>query len=122
MLITEKISLGWLTEDSRYILVDDEADEYRGYESNTRTVIVDVQDLDNPLNHGEFYSQIGAIDHNLYVLGNHVYQANYRGGLRILDISNISTNQIEEIGYFDVYPDSNTNSFNGECFKLYYYS
>jgi len=112
---------GWLTEDSRYILVDDEADEYRGYESNTRTVIVDVQDLDNPLNHGEFYSQIGAIDHNLYVLGNHVYQANYRGGLRILDISNISTNQIEEIGYFDVYPDSNTNSFNGAWSNFPYF-
>ncbi|MEY4010215.1 MAG: undecaprenyl pyrophosphate synthetase, partial [Actinomycetota bacterium] len=30
----------------------------------------------------------GAIDHNLYVIGDKIYQANYLSGLRILDASN----------------------------------
>ena len=38
---------GWLTEDHRYLFVNDEQDE--GDEAKTRTLIFDVQELDDPV-------------------------------------------------------------------------
>ena len=40
-----------------------------------------------------------------------VYEANYSSGLRILDISDI--NNINEVGYFDTYPQNNNTSSKG---------
>ncbi|NNE32945.1 MAG: choice-of-anchor B family protein, partial [Winogradskyella sp.] len=50
-----------------------------------------------------------------YVLGNEYYLANYRAGLRILDISNISasTNSMTETHFLDTFPTSNSANFNG---------
>src|SRR5690606_41197173 len=39
---------GWFTEDQRYFLVDDELDEITGLTSNTRTIVFDHTDLDDP--------------------------------------------------------------------------
>ena len=41
--------------------------------------------------------------------------ASYRAGMRVLDISNIGSenNQLTEIGYFDSYPANNETAFNG---------
>ena len=36
-----------------------------------------------------FTNDTTAIDHNLYVKGDRVYQSNYRSGLRILDASGV---------------------------------
>ena len=38
---------------------------------------------------GVYSGQSSAIDHNLYIRGSRAYQANYRSGLRILDITNV---------------------------------
>ena len=38
---------GWFTEDLRYFIVGDELDEL-GIGTNTRTIIFDFSDLDNP--------------------------------------------------------------------------
>ena len=103
---------GWLTEDHRYFLLDDELDEQRNGH-NTHTYIWDVQDLDNPQLIGTYVSSLPNIDHNLYVKGDYAYLANYRAGLRIVDLANVSSGTLTEVAYFDVYPSSNSAQFNG---------
>lgn len=102
---------GWLTEDQVYFLLDDELDE-GNFGHNTRTYIVDVTDLDAP----QFRTWTGGIsasDHNQYVKGQFTYQANYRGGLRILDITDIANGNLTEVAYFDVVPGSDSSGFSG---------
>lgn len=103
---------GWLTEDQRYFLIDDELDESRNGH-NTRTYIVDVSDLDNPIVTGSYTAATPSIDHNQYIKGNYTYQANYRAGLRILDISDVANANLSEAAYFDIYPGSDSPNFNG---------
>jgi choice-of-anchor B domain-containing protein len=103
---------GWLTEDQAYFLLDDEADE-TGFGHNTRTYIWDLADLDNPLLIDNYTASTAAIDHNLYIKGNYAFQANYRAGLRILDIQDIANGNLFEEAYFDIYPSSDSASFNG---------
>ncbi len=103
---------GWLTEDQRYFLLDDELDERRD-EINTRTYIWDVQDLDNPELIGNYTSALNSIDHNQYVKGNYTYQANYTGGMRILSLDNIAAGDLQEVAYFDTYPSGNFRDFDG---------
>jgi len=103
---------GWLTEDHRYFLSNDELDEY--YNGvNTTTFIWDVQDLNAPSLLGTFVSSTPAIDHNLYIKDNLCYQSNYRAGLRITSLDNIASGTLTEVGYFDVYPSSDAAAFNG---------
>ncbi|HXI19480.1 MAG TPA: choice-of-anchor B family protein, partial [Gemmatimonadales bacterium] len=93
---------GWLTEDQKYLYEDDELDEVEGLVTGTRTLIWDVSDLDNPVLAGEYSSQDHSSDHNLFVVGDTVYQANYRSGLRVLDIADRL--HPTQIGYFDTMP------------------
>ena len=103
---------GWFTEDQRYFIVGDEIDEINvGF--NTRTIIFDFEDLDNPSFHFEYEGPTEAIDHNGYVKGDKYYLSNYRAGMRVLDISQIGNENITEIGFFDTYPDSNSANFDG---------
>ncbi|MGH7572241.1 MAG: choice-of-anchor B family protein, partial [Gemmatimonadota bacterium] len=93
----------WLTEDHRYLLMDDELDELNGLVEHTRTLIWDVTDLDDPVLAEEFLNpNTTSIDHNQYVVGDKVYQSNYVAGLRVLDISDIENP--EEVGFFDTVP------------------
>ncbi|MDH3295303.1 MAG: choice-of-anchor B family protein [Acidimicrobiia bacterium] len=103
---------GWLTDDQRYFLLDDELDEQR-LDHTTRTRIFDLADLDNPVFIGAYDSAVAAIDHNQYVKGNFSYQANYRAGLRILDLTGIATGDLSEVGFFDVWPADDAAHFNG---------
>lgn len=103
---------GWFTEDMRYFILGDEVDEIE-IGNKTRTVIFDFEDLDNPLYHFDFLGQSNAIDHNGYVKDNIYYMANYRAGVRMLDISNIANSSITEVGYFDTYPANDGADFNG---------
>ncbi len=103
---------GWLTEDQAYLLLDDESDEL-SFGHNTRTFIWNVADLDAPQNSGSYLAPVPAIDHNLYIKGDFAYQANYRAGLRILDLSNIASGVLVENGFFDVYPASDSADFDG---------
>ncbi len=102
---------GWLTDDQRYFLIDDELDEGKGY--NTRTYVFDVADPAAPLHIGTHVGSNPAIDHNQYVVGNYTFQANYRSGLRILDISGVATASLSEVAYFDIYPADDQPEFNG---------
>lgn len=93
---------GWLTEDHRFFYLNDEGDEGSGITDATRTIIFDLTDLDEPVLSGMYLADNNAIDHNLYVKGNLMYQTNYLAGLRILDISD-PENPVE-IGSFDTVP------------------
>ena len=101
---------GWLTEDHRFLLVDDEGDE-RQLNRNTHTKIFDVEDLDAPIMAATYEHATGSIDHNLYIRGNLGYQANYTSGLRILDLRD-PLSPIE-VGYFDTTPVDSSVTFSG---------
>ena len=103
---------GWFTEDFKYFILGDELDELRKG-LNTRTVIFDFTDLDNPVHHFDYSGSSAAIDHNGYVKGDTYYLASYTAGVRMLDISNIEEKSITEVGYFDTYPDNDMAAFNG---------
>lgn len=93
---------GWLTEDQRYFMVNDEGDEVGGIVPRTRTLVFDVSDLDDPLMVKEFLGTTPASDHNLYIRGNYMYQSNYVAGLRVIDISDPL--EPVEVGYLDTLP------------------
>eukprot|EP00547_Thalassionema_nitzschioides_P016527 CAMPEP_0194241758 /NCGR_PEP_ID=MMETSP0158-20130606/7511_1 /TAXON_ID=33649 /ORGANISM="Thalassionema nitzschioides, Strain L26-B" /LENGTH=628 /DNA_ID=CAMNT_0038976709 /DNA_START=108 /DNA_END=1991 /DNA_ORIENTATION=+ len=103
---------GWLTEDHSYFIFNDELDEMRGG-FNTRTHVMDVRSLTNPTYTGYHEGRTAAIDHNLYVSGDLVYQANYRAGLNILRIVDVGNSEFEEVGFFDVWANSDSANFNG---------
>ncbi len=93
---------GWLTEDHAYFYMNDEGDEASGLVEGTRTIIWDVQDLEDPIVVGEYVSSNPAIDHNLFVAGDIMYQSNYDSGLRLFDVSD--PENIKPIGYLDTVP------------------
>ena len=93
---------GWLTEDHRYVYMNDELDEVSGLTEGTRTMIFDVQELDDPMLVGEYVSDNPAIDHNLFVRGTTMYQSNYDSGLRVFDVS--APESPEPIGFLDTVP------------------
>jgi len=103
---------GWLTEDHTAFVFNDELDEQRkGF--NTRTHVVDVKNLKNPKYTGFHNGRTKSIDHNLYIKGDYIHQANYRAGYNLLKIVDASKAEFEEKGYFDIYPASDSGNFNG---------
>ncbi|WP_034060729.1 choice-of-anchor B family protein [Lacinutrix jangbogonensis] len=113
---------GWFTDDQRYFILGDEIDEL-DFGNNSRTLVFDFLDLDLNTNMASIPANLmntylgptAAIDHNGYVKGNTFYLANYRAGLRVLDVSILtsSNNTNAEIGFFDTHPGSNSDDFNG---------
>lgn len=112
---------GWLTDDHQYYLMNDELDEQNN-NHNTRTYIWNVQDLDLPVFMGYYESTSGSIDHNNYVKGDTLYQANYQAGLRVLDISDVANTNLTEVGFFDVYPAGDAALFNGAWSNYPYFA
>jgi len=88
---------------------------------HTRSLIWDFADLENPILLGAFFSPEEAIDHNLYVLGNLVFESNYCAGLRVLDASNIANGELTQVGYFDVAPDCSIAEFFGSWSNYPYF-
>jgi choice-of-anchor B domain-containing protein len=103
---------GWLSEDHKYFVFGDETDE-TGFGFNTKTLVMDVQNLDSPFLAGSYFSPTKAIDHNLYIKDNVMFLANYRAGVRVLTIDDFSTASFTEIGFFDIYPSSDSANYNG---------
>jgi choice-of-anchor B domain-containing protein len=103
---------GWLTEDHRYFLLGDEQDEIN-IGINTRTIIFDFEDLDNPQLSFEYTGPTSATDHNGYVKGTKFYLSNNAAGIRVLDLSDISNGNITEEGYFDSYPMNSNSGYIG---------
>jgi len=105
---------GWFTDDQRYFILGDELDE-QNFGFNTKTLVFDFSDLDNPVLSSTYTGPTAAIDHNGYVKDNEYYLSNYTAGLRVLNIDNIaaSSNAMTEIGFFDTHPETDGASFNG---------
>ena len=103
---------GWVTEDQRYLLMDDEGDE-ANLGHNTRTRIFNIEDLDNPVYVGAFDGPNASSDHNLYVYKGLVWEANYTSGLQVLDATNVAVGSLALSASFDTYPANNNNSYNG---------
>jgi len=103
---------GWLTDDHAFFLLDDELDEVNDG-IPTRTYVWDVSNLEEPSLVGYHSATTAAIDHNLYIDGPWVYQANYRAGLRILHLDDPATAALTEAAYFDVDPSSDAAGYHG---------
>jgi choice-of-anchor B domain-containing protein len=110
----------WLTEDHRYLVLGDELDETNSG-IPTRTLIWDVADLENPVLIGTYSATTPAIDHNQYILGNLLFQSNYRAGVRMLSLSGIAQGTLDEIGFFDLDPASDAATFNGSWGNFPYF-
>ncbi len=109
---------GWLTEDHRYFFMNDELDELVGLAERTRTLIWDIADLDDPVLAGEHLGPDAATDHNLFIRGDRMYQANYQGGFRVVDISDPEAPR--DVGSFDTTPyGSNPPGFGSGAWTAY---
>jgi choice-of-anchor B domain-containing protein len=103
---------GWLTEDHRFFLLGDEGDEPT-FNVPTRTHVFDVSDLDAPQYIFAYEAATTTLDHNLYVLGNRVFQANYTSGLRVLEFGDLANMELMEIAFLVTYPDNRQGGFAG---------
>lgn len=103
---------GWFTENQKYFILGDELDE-QNFGHNTRTIVFDFSDLENPKQHFIYTGPTSAIDHNGYIKGSTFYLANYNAGVRFIDISNIESKTITETNFFDTHPENDNADFNG---------
>ena len=93
---------GWFDEEQRFFYMNDEGDELAGSVEGTRTIVWDLTELDDPIVVNEYIGPVRASDHNLFVVGDRMYQSNYGSGLRVLDISDRANPR--EIAFFDSAP------------------
>lgn len=103
---------GWVNEDHTLCFVNDELDE-QNFGNNTRTYIVDISDIDAPEVIGFYTAPVPAIDHNHYVVGDRLFQANYLSGMRVLDVSDAANGNLELVAYYDTNPESDAADFGG---------
>jgi hypothetical protein len=112
VILTGYTHQGWLSPNHEYFVFGDETDE-KQFGFQTKTLVMNVKDLNNIFLAGSYFGKTPAIDHNLYIKDDIIYLANYRAGMRILKVNNYDSANFQEIGFFDVHPGSNTASFNG---------
>ena len=111
---------GWVSDDHTFFFMNDELDEMGGGVSNTRTLVWDITDLDDPILANEYFHETRAIDHNLYVRDNTMYQSNYTSGLRVLDVSDPVNPR--PVGHFDTVPYGGDEAeFNGSWSNFPYF-
>lgn len=111
---------GWLTEDQRYFLHGDEGDEIL-LGVNTTTRVWDMSDLRNPSVIDVFVNDTTSIDHNVYTEGRYAYASNYTTGLRVYETSDVGTEGLEEVAFFDLYPENDNASFEGGTWSNFPY-
>lgn len=112
---------GWVTDDHRFLLIDDEGDE-AAFTHNTRTRIFNIEDLENPFYLGAFDGPHASTDHNLYVHQGLVWESNYTSGLQVLDAANVATGSLTLCASFDTYPLNDNNGYNGAWGNYPYFS
>jgi len=101
------INQGRLTKDKRFFIVGD------GDDGDIHIHICDVSNLDFIAIRDTVDSNVKAMHGNVFVKGDFLFQAAYRGGLRILNLSNISNSQLPEIGSFDTTPSLSGDGYEG---------
>lgn len=98
---------GWFDEEQRFFYMNDELDEVAGNTDGTRTIVWDLTELDDPVVANQYIGPVRATDHNLYVVGDRMYQSNYGSGLRVIDISD--RENPHEVAFFDSAPYNNND-------------
>jgi choice-of-anchor B domain-containing protein len=93
---------GWFDETQTYFYQNDELDELNGTVEETRTIVWDLTDLDDPQVLTQYFNDNASSDHNLYIRDNLMYQSNYVSGLQVIDISEPENPQ--RVGFFDTFP------------------
>ncbi|KAI9904326.1 hypothetical protein N3K66_000855 [Trichothecium roseum] len=114
---------GWVTNTTwqEFLVLDDEYDEYDGVgpaaDGYPVTYFWDIRDLENPKQTGLYKSKAYGIDHNQFVIDGISYQSNYGTGLRIIDVRSLPEDPtgglVEELGFFDVYPENDDEPNGG---------
>lgn len=105
---------GWLTEDHRYFLSNDELDEIGNPSiGTTRTHIWKLEDLHSPEYVGFYDHGTVSTDHNLYIHEGLVYTANYTSGLRVLSTERIDQGILEEVAWVDTHPHEDAFGYEG---------
>ena len=109
---------GWLTPDQRFFVFNDEVDESRNEVANTTTYMIELEDLDatyTPDDVKTYEHGTRSVDHNLYIKGDLIFEANYNAGLRVLRYTpeGLRTGDLEEVAYFDVDPGLDVNQYGG---------
>ena len=107
----------WMDDTQQFLFINDELDEKK-FGNNTRNIVFDLADLDNPGFLTEYLGKTTAIDHNNYVVDDELYIANYRAGIRVIDIKNIAKadstiSTMKELAFFDTYPEDDLPRFDG---------
>ncbi len=99
---------GWLSEDRQWFYLNDELDE--NGTNLTRTRVINVASLTNPVEHPSVSAGSTSIDHNLYVHQGRMYQSNYTSGLSVFDLSNPAAPV--RTAWFDTWPENDAAQFN----------
>ncbi|MAC19877.1 MAG: hypothetical protein CMJ23_09435 [Phycisphaerae bacterium] len=95
----------WHNDDFTWVISNDET------ALNSTWQMVNITDLNNATLGFTQSIPGSANNHNNYVKDGRLYAANYTMGLRVLDCSN--GNFMDEIAYFDTYPESESSGYNG---------
>lgn len=103
---------GWLGPTGQYLYVNDELDERNSGAAPALMRIFDVSNLSAPQLVGTWSNGQEVIDHNCYIKDGFLYTANYRAGVRILDIRSTPTAPVE-VGHIDTFPGADALEFNG---------
>ncbi|GGK37864.1 hypothetical protein GCM10010124_33340 [Pilimelia terevasa] len=100
---------GCFSPDMKFLSINDETASTKGGSWN---VLFNIEKLDAPKFTANFKDGFEAINHNCYTVGNRAYQASYKAGMRIRDITKIASGQVPELGYFDTEPNSDASGFS----------
>ena len=115
------IHQGWLSQDQRFFLLGDEADETSGLVDETTTYVFDLEDLDNPEWVGtESLGTMGS-DHNLYTRGHFVHESNYADGWRLFMFDPSGASFLSPKAHFDTQPELSSPSFAGSWSNYPYF-
>lgn len=101
----------WISEDLKYMYLDDEFDETT-YGLTTRTLVFDVENLENAAYASSYTNGNTAIDHNLTIRDGYVCSSNYTSGLRIWSTHVDPLNPVE-VGWFDTHPEGDVPEYEG---------
>jgi choice-of-anchor B domain-containing protein len=106
---------GWLTADWKYFVFDDELDELDGKapEGKQTTYIMNVESLRRPGKVMASPNNTTSTDHNLYIRDGFIFESNYSSGLRIFDEDSVPSGDLDEVAWFDVYPENDAPGFDG---------
>lgn len=101
---------GWFTPDGRHLIVNDEGDENGS--TGTRTIVMEVSDLDNPSFAFFFFGSTTSTDHNLYTVGDLIFASNYGAGLQVLSARDIGAGTLEQVAFFDTTPNGGSGQWS----------